>query len=252
MAAQRAYITAIRVDVFDPDALADALVGSGDHYDGIVTVALDHPRVRAALDDLAARGIAVITLVSDVPGARRLRYAGIDNAAAGRTAGMLLGRFLGGKTGRIGVIAGSLALGDHSDRHFGFVQTISGDYPALTVLPVQEGRDESARNEDIVRAMRSDAPDLLGIYNIGAGNRGIVAALDSLGRARDIVFVGHELIPDARGFLMRGVMAACINQDAGHEVRSAARVLLAHCLKEPLVPDQERIRIDIYVRDNMP
>ena len=252
LAAQRAYIDAIRVDVFDPDALADTLLRCGEQYDGIVTVALDHPRVRAALDDLAARGIAVITLVSDVPGARRLRYVGIDNAAAGRTAGTLLGRFLGGRTGRIGVIAGSMALRDHSDRHFGFVQTITGDYPSLTALPVQEGRDQSARNEEIVRAMLRDVPDLLGIYNIGAGNRGIVTALDALGRSRDIVFVGHELTADARGFLMRGVMDACINQDAGHEVRSAARVLLAHCLKEPLVPDQERIRIDIYVRDNMP
>jgi LacI family transcriptional regulator len=33
------------------------------------------------------------------------------------------------------------------------------------------------------------------------------------------------------------------------EVRSAARVLLPHCLKEPLVPDQERI--DIFIRDNI-
>ena len=43
-----------------------------------------------------------------------------------------------------------------------------------------------------------------------------------------------------------------INQDPGHEARSAARVLLAHCLAEPVMADQERIRIDIFVRDNLP
>jgi LacI family transcriptional regulator len=103
-----------------------------------------------------------------------------------------------------------------------------------------------------MRRMLQETPDLLGIYSIGAGNRGIAAALEASGRARDIVFVGHELTNSTRGLLLRGTMDACINQDAGHEVRSAARVLLAHCLKESLVPDQERIRIDIFIRDNMP
>ncbi len=36
-------------------------------YHGVATVALDHARVRAAIDDLAARGVAVVTLVSDAP-----------------------------------------------------------------------------------------------------------------------------------------------------------------------------------------
>ena len=33
---------------------------------------------------------------------------------------------------------------------------------------------------------------------------------------------------------------------------AAARVLLAHCMEEPISPDQERIRIDIFLRDNLP
>ena len=45
---------------------------------------------------------------------------------------------------------------------------------------------------------------------------------------------------------------AIINQDAGHEARSAARVLLAHCWGDPILPDQERIDIDIFLRDNLP
>jgi len=40
--------------------------------------------------------------------------------------------------------------------------------------------------------------------------------------------------------------------DLYFEARSAARVLLAHCLGEPIIPDQERIRIEIFLRDNLP
>ena len=43
-----------------------------------------------------------------------------------------------------------------------------------------------------------------------------------------------------------------INQDPGHEVRSAVRVLMARADNVPLIESQERIRIDIFMRDNLP
>jgi LacI family transcriptional regulator len=47
-------------------------------------------------------------------------------------------------------------------------------------------------------------------------------------------------------------MDAVINQDAGHEARSAARILLARCEDRPINAAQERIRIDVFVKDNLP
>ena len=79
-----------------------------------------------------------------------------------------------------------------------------------------------------------------------------MAALETARRAGDIVFVGHELTPDTRRFLLSGTMAAVVNQDAGHEARSAARVLLAYCEDRAINAAQERIRIDVFVKDNLP
>src|SRR5690606_35160008 len=76
---QRAFVDMLHVDVFDPDVLATALERLEGRYHGVAVIALDHPRVRAAIDDLVARGSAVVTLVSDAPTSRRLRYVGIDN-----------------------------------------------------------------------------------------------------------------------------------------------------------------------------
>ena len=66
--------------------------------------------MREAINALQGRGVSVVTLVSDVPGSKRVHYAGIDNSSAGRTAANLMGRFLRGLTGKVGLIAGSLAL----------------------------------------------------------------------------------------------------------------------------------------------
>jgi LacI family transcriptional regulator len=252
LAGQRGFIDVLHVDVFDPDTLAGALESIRSSYHGVATVALDHARVRAAIDDLAARGVPVVTLVSDAPSSRRIHYVGIDNPAAGRTAATLMGRFLHGRSGTVGVIAGSLALRDHAERQFGFHQILSGEYQNLIALAALEGRDDSAHTRTLTATLLARRGDLVGIYSVGAGNRGIAAALEETGRARDIVWIAHELTVHTRAFLLRGVIDAIINQDAGHEARSAARVLLAHCCGDPIVTDQERINIDIFLRDNLP
>jgi LacI family transcriptional regulator len=252
LASQNGYIDVMHVDVFDPNALATALEPLSSTYHGVATVALDHTRVRAAIDDLVARGVHVVTLVSDAPSSRRAHYVGVDNPAAGRTAASLMGRFLGGRKGKIGVIVGSMSLRDHTERHFGFHQVLSGEYPDLVVLPAREGRDDAEQNRALTAALLNEHPDLIGLYNVGAGNEGIAAVLEASGRARDIAWVAHELTADTRHFLLSGLVDAIINQDPGHEARSAARILLAHCLREPIIPDQERIRIEIFLRDNLP
>ena len=252
LADQQAYGDVVRVDVFDPNVLAETLRGLIGRYHGVATVALDHPLVRDAINALVDAGTSVVTLVSDVPNSKRHRFVGIDNSAAGRTAGTLMGRFAGGRSGPVGLIAGSLALRDHVERMFGFQQVLASEFPALRTLPALEGRDDSQRCRAVAEKLLAEHPDLIGIYSIGAGNRAIADALEKAGRAREVIFLGHELTDHSRRYLMQGTMAAVLNQDPGHEARSAARILLAHCANLPVIDDQERIRIDIFLRDNLP
>lgn len=247
-----------RVDVFSPQALARHLADLRGKHDAVIVVGLDHPRVRAAIDDLCADGTTVITLVSDVPGSQRAHYVGIDNVAAGRTAGTLLGRFVGRGAGdagcnRVGIVLGSHGLRDHAERLFGFQQVMAAEHPHLQLLlPPLEGHDDSALTEPLVAALLNEEKALAGLYSIGAGNRGIHAALTASGRAQDVVWICHELTPHARTALLEGVADAVIHQDAGHEVRSAFRLALARLNQERLLPDQERIRIGVYLKENLP
>lgn len=252
LAEQRATAIVQRADVFSPEVLARHLAGLRDRCDAAIVMGLDHPLVRAAIDDLVAHGVVVVTLVSDVPGSRRSRFVGIDNVTAGRTAASLLGRFTGGRAGNVGIVMGSRGLRDHAERLFGFEQVMATEYGHLRLLPAIEGHDLSKRTEPLVTQLLQRESNLVGLYSIGAGNRGIQAALERSGRASSIVWVCHELTPHARQALLTGVADAVINQDAGHEVRSACRLALAALSGERVLPDQERIRIDIFLRDNMP
>jgi LacI family transcriptional regulator len=252
LSASRTAIEVIGTNVFDPEALATTLEEIGSRFDGIAVVALDHPRVRAAIDALVAADIHVVTLVSDVPASRRAHYVGIDNTAAGRTAGSLIGRFTGGRTGKVAIIAGSLSLRDHSERLFGMTQVVSSEFPKLQLLPVEQGCDDDARNAEITRRLFDENPDLVGVYNIGAGTEGIGQTLIDAGRARDIVFIAHDVTPLTQRYLLLGVVDAVISQNPGRQARSAVRVLAALSRKEPPLAEQEYIGVEIVMRDNMP
>ncbi|MET4215238.1 LacI family transcriptional regulator [Bradyrhizobium sp. LB7.2] len=257
LSSRRLSVEMVATDVFDPSVLAASLEGLSDDYDGIAVVALDHPGVRAAIDDLVDAGTKVVTLVSDVPSSRRHHYIGIDNIAAGRTAGALVGRLVGQRSGKVAIIAGSQGLRDHAERIFGFIQVMASEFPGLSVLPVLEGRDEDARSEQVLARLLGRHADIVGLYNVGAGTQGVAnalseKALSDAGRDRQVVFVGHDVTALTRRLLLQGVMDAAISQNPGHEARAAVRVLLALARGEPILREQEKIRIDIVMRDNLP
>jgi len=252
LSARRLAIEMVATDVFDPVVLASRLESLAGDYEGVAVVALDHPSVRAAINDLVDGGTKVVTLVSDVPSSRRQHYVGIDNIAAGRTAGALVGRLVGARQGKVAIVAGSQGLRDHAERIFGFNQVMASEFSHLAMLPVLEGRDEDKRSENLMMRVLNDHPDAIGLYNVGAGTAGVAKALIETGRAGQLVFVGHDVTVLTRKLLLQGVMDAVISQNPGHEARAAVRVLLALARGEPILSEQEKIRIDIVMRDNLP
>ncbi|MBV2185913.1 MAG: LacI family DNA-binding transcriptional regulator [Rhizobium sp.] len=250
---ERTDIRIVKAPPFDAGALVEALDGlATDRLYGVALVAVDAPEVAAAVDRLVEAGIPVVTLVSDLPASRRVHFAGIDNLAAGRTAASLLGRFVGDRRGSIALLAGSLSVRDHRERLDGFRAVMAAEYPHLLLLEVVEGRDDPALVERLLADLFRERGDILGIYSLGAGNRGLVAALGKASFARRPAVVAHELTVTTRTALTGGLIDAVLNQDAGHEVRSAIRVLKAKADGLPLLAAQERIRIDIFLKDNLP
>lgn len=246
-------VTVATVPAFDDAALAGALRGVDPaQTDGVAVVATDSASVRAALAELRGRGVAVVTLVSDLPSSQRQHFVGIDNVQAGRTAGSLLGRFCRGRPGQIVIVAGSMLVRDHAERRLGFEQVLRSEFPDQAVLPPLEGFDD----QEIVGARLAEllaaTPDVVGIYSLGAGTRGVARALASARRAQDLSVVVHELTPHSRQALLDGMFDAVIHQDTVREVTAAVGLLQALIAGAPVNHDACRIGIEVYLRDNLP
>ena len=249
----RTRLSFIRVAAFDPVALSEAIAGiDTDQVDGVAIFGPETPSVRDSITHLKGNGVSVVSLVADIPSAERDHYVGVDNIAAGRTAGQLLGRFLGGRQGKVLVLTGSMLARDHLERRLGFDEVMARDFPELTVMASLEGRDDPALIERLMPTVLEDNENVIGIYSSAAGNEGLLRFFRARPGVAKPVVVAHELTPLSRAALDEGLFDAVISQDCGHLVRSAVRVMQAKSDKRAINAAQERIRIDVYLKENMP
>ncbi|MEM6711833.1 MAG: LacI family DNA-binding transcriptional regulator [Pseudomonadota bacterium] len=249
----RAELRTVDVTVNDSSLMANTLQRLvDDHVDGVAIMATETPVVRDMIARMKASGIAVVTLVSDQPNADRDHFVGIDNIAAGRTAGTLMGRFLSGRTGQILVIVSSTHARGQVERRLGFDAVLSEAFPNLTALPSLEGYDDGERTYAVVNRALDAHDDVVGIYGAGAGTRGMTRAIAERGLSDHLVIIGHDLTTHAEDGLRNGLIDVVINQNVGHLVRSATRILRAQCDGRTIIESQERIRIEIVLRENLP
>ncbi len=239
------------IEGFNPDTLARTLHSLIGVTQGVGVIALDHPTVREAMRALSLSGVPIVTLASDILHVPRTSYVGIDNRAAGRLAGYLLGRFLGGGTKRkIALFAGSLSYRGHEEREMGFRHVIMEEFHDLDIVELREVRDDRQRAYEEAVALFKRHPDLSGIYNIGAGNAGIGQALQEAGMASSVIFVGHELTESTKRFLLDGTIDAVIDQNPRVEAREAISVLKNTILGRKL--EHHPPRLQVIFRENIP
>jgi LacI family transcriptional regulator len=236
----------------DPHALVTAVEGYRHMpLDGCAIMAHETPDVRDLIIRLREEGTAVVSLITDQPQAPRDHFVGIDNTAAGRTAGVLLGRFVGQKPGKVAVVVSSMQARDMVERRLGFDRVMAERFAHLQVLPSIEGHDDRDLTMQITRASLASHDGVVAVYVAGAGTRGVTEALADAGLAGQVVVVAHELTPHTRAALIDGSIDAVIAQDVGHLARSALRVLRAKSDRLRIDVGQEQIDITVLLRENL-
>ena len=102
----RVMVECVLTPKMEPALLARKLRAcAGQGLDAVAFQALDDPRVHAAVDHLHGIGIPALGLLTGLPDRGLIGTAGVDNRAAGRTAGFLMGR-LTQQPGSVALVTG--------------------------------------------------------------------------------------------------------------------------------------------------
>ena len=232
----------------EPAILARKLNACSSGINGVAFQVLDDQRVRDAVKDLSNRNIPCLALMSDLENSRVIGSVGMNNRVAGRTASYLMGRLVR-QYGPVAVVTGGFIYRVHEDREMGFRFLMRSEFPQLDVAETCYGGDDIDGNYHAVRNLLQKRPDIVGIYNVGGGNEGIVRAIKEAGIAREILFIGHNLTPKTQAYLLDGSMDIVLHQNMQQIAHQAVNTLVAYLEKRPLQIDV--LPTEIVTRENI-
>ena len=243
-----------RIDAADPARFAAELAAM-DGYDGIALVAPDLPAVKLAINELVRAGVHVVTLFSDVAGSMRETCIGTDNRAAGRTAGLLLGR-ASGRIGRDTLLLASQAtrLSAEIERRIGFAQVIEERFPDLRMARTPDLPADDAGAESTLRAYLQSGGEIervAGLYLVGSGAVGAARAFEATGLSRHASLAAHDFTDEHRTLLGADRLTFVLHQDIHYCVLAAARVLRALCENVRGALNVVQPRIEILTAENL-
>src|SRR5205085_1901736 len=95
-------------DDLSPELTSERLLRLGREVDAIAVVAADHPKITQAIERLAAEGVPVVALISDLTAPSRAASVGLDNwkVGGGITGVMRALREEGGEAAKSLVVVG--------------------------------------------------------------------------------------------------------------------------------------------------
>ena len=240
-----------QIDDNDPHSISTYLSSlTQNDVAGIAIMSPETPQVRDAITRLQERGIAALPFVSNQT-MMDADWVGVDNRAAGATAGLLLGQFAGHCEGSVLVISESMQSRDSLERRLGFDQELNDSFPHLRALPSLETYGNEGRARLIIANSFQTNKDIVGIYVMASEARIPLSIVGELGLDPNIIKIAHERTPFTEAALRQRSLDGVIAQDAGHLVRSAIRRLKGIVDRRKTLKSQENIRIEILLRTNI-
>jgi LacI family transcriptional regulator len=234
------------------EAVVEAIRGWASGFDGLAIVCKNVPPIVDELKRLRQTGVRVMAVVSDIDSSARSAYLGIDNRAAGNVAAYLMGRHLDGRSGaRVAVVVGSFSYRCHEDREIGFRSIMRQQFESVEVLEVIKGDDSDEATYDAARKLLQAEPNIIGVYNVAGGNRGLAQAVGELQHAYRPVYITHELNRVTEPLLRSGQIDYLIVQDLDEMVRRAAQFLREIPAEDRGVHALEHVRFHLLTQFNI-
>ncbi|WP_172328403.1 LacI family DNA-binding transcriptional regulator [Mangrovicoccus sp. HB161399] len=233
----------------DPDITAEALLELGSRCDAVAAVCIDHPRVNLAVEQLAARGVPVLAMLSDISSAARRGFVGANDWQLGRTAGWFVRR-LCPQGGEVAIVTGDPRYLCQQANAASFRTYISGTGGAeLRIVEAPSTGESDARAAQIVRDLASRHPRLAAVMIAGGGLEGAAEGLR--GHASPPLLMGTELTPRTRAALVDGRIDMILSHPSETIARSAVRALLQLVDgSAPRSPLQKSLPFEVLVAEN--
>jgi LacI family transcriptional regulator len=194
---------------------------------GLILFCQRHPAILAAIAEVVARGVPVVTIASDLPEAGRTAYVGADNYQVGQTAALLtsLMRPAGPE---VLVITHRLAYQAHAERLQGFEDGLAQHLPGARIVGCIRGANDDEIAGQLVPVLAAAERLPAAIYCATSLNEGMRRVLPNWLAPGQTVFIGHEVTPYTTELMRDGILSAVIDQCPEQQAYRAIEIMLVH------------------------
>lgn len=229
----------------DEDAILDAIRVPTMKRSGLVIAAEPNRRVLCALEEVAAQGVAIATLVTETGD---LPYFGVDNYKAGRTLGYLMAHALRKDTAqRILVLQANDRLGAHRLRFSGFQDAIRLRLPNAEIVHTVTEERVTHVSENLSRWLAASRID--GLYDTGY----VTPAIEPVIRKLPVrpIWAGHEADSLHKLMMKAGLMDFVIDQNPSGQASSALQYLCQRCGLVEGFADIQQPSFSVFTPENL-
>ena len=193
------------VDELVPASMAQKIRELARIADALAVVALDHPYVIEAIEEVVREGTPVFTLLSDIKAPSRAGYIGLDSRRAGRTAAWAIAR-MAQPGSEIGILVGTHRYLGQDWAEAGFRSFFKERAPAFRLLETMVDLEDDRIAYQATLDILTRKTDIGGIYLAGGGMKGMIEALREEKAAGRTIVVCNELLPVTRAALADGII----------------------------------------------
>ncbi len=192
--------------------------------DGLIIMPEQDDGVREKLRDLAAMGIPVVTVNSDLTDAGRLAYVGGNDVEAGKIAAGMMNLVMGG-TAQVGVVVGFMEMLCHAQRVRGFEHQAHTYYPGLRIADVVENLDDDFVSYEKTKQLLTRRPDINMLYVVAAGVFGTCRAVQDLKLTEKVKIICFDMNEGIADMLQKRVISVVVAQQPEKQAALALDVL---------------------------
>ena len=227
----------------------DAIGRRGSH--GVLLKAPDIAPVAEAVSRLHARGIPVVTLVTDIHHPARVAYVGLDNRSAGLTAAYLMHHWLGAESADVLVSSSDRRFLGEGERIAAFVEAWRAARPTSRVRVVTAGHGLHAPTVAAVARLLARHPGVAATYSVGGANAAILTAFERAGRPCR-VFIGHDLDDDNLALLRSRRLSAVLHHDLHRDLQMACLAVMRAHRAGTTAAEPSRSNVEVITPFNLP
>lgn len=218
---------------------------------GIAITPINHPMVAQKMRELKQKGIAFVTVNSDINDSGRLAYVGSNYYQSGKTAGGLMSMIMGDHS-HIGIISGSENVLCHTERVAGFRRNLEKYHPKMKIVSTVFNHDDDFESFTLTKNMLTEHPEIDGLFLAAAGVYGACRAVLSLEAEKKLKIICYDCVPTTKKLIKSGTISAAIDQQPFYQGSKPLDILFNY-LTMDVIPEQEFFytNIEIKIRENL-